>query len=183
MNKNKITITNISEEVLKKKGFDNSGCYGCACNDSCCRYGCDVDKESYDLIFQNREIIEKRIGIKLENCFEKEWSCDREYLGNNSIDTKTIGSHCVFKLKDKRGCILFHLAFDNNISKRIIPSICRLYPLTWGGGELMITDDYEKDCSCLREDNKTSKTILETQMEQIKDIFRIEGKAKEIIFS
>jgi len=179
----KITLTQISEEVLKKKGFDHRGCYGCSCNDSCCRYGCEVDKESYDLIFKNRELIEKRICMELEDCFEKEWSNDNEYLGNNSVDTKTKDGHCMFKLKGKKGCVLFELAFNDNISKRIIPTICRLYPLTWGEGELMFTDDPEQDCICHQEENKTSKNILETQMEHVKDVFRVKGRAKEIISS
>ncbi len=183
MKKSKITITDISDDVLKKKGFDHKGCYGCSCNDSCCRYGCEVDKESYDLIFQNRKIIEKSIGIKLEECFEKEWSDDDEYLGNNSVDTKTFKGYCAFKLKDKKGCILFELVSKNKVSRRIIPSICRLYPLTWGNGKLTITDDREKHCNYLQKDNKSKKTVLETQMEHVKDIFHIEGKAKEIISS
>ena len=183
MKKSKIVINEIHKEVLTKKGFDHRGCYGSPCKSACCRYGCEVDKESYNLIFKNKKLIEGRLGINLDDFFEKEWSNDKEYLGNNSVDTKTRNGYCVFKLNEAKGCILFELAFNKQVSKRIIPSICRLYPLTWGGGELMVTDDYEKSCNCIHKDNKATKNILETQIEHIKDIFRIEGKAKEIISS
>ena len=65
----KIKISKISKKVFSKKGFDSVGCHTSSCNDSCCMASADVDKESYDLIFQHRELIEKELGVKLEDCF------------------------------------------------------------------------------------------------------------------
>ena len=177
MKLNKIRINKISRAVLKKKGFDHRGCYGSSCNDACCRYGCNTDRESYELIIRHRKAIETRLGVSIEDCFKGKWSDDSEFLGGNSIDTTTIKGFCAFKLPDEKGCILYELAMRKKASKRIIPSICRLYPLTWGGGELMMSD-CEFDCNCLEKNNKSPHSILQTQKDHIRDIFVMEGKAK-----
>ena len=171
---NKIPISKISQKVFSQKGFGSKGCYGCSCKDECCRFGADVDKEAYDLILKYRADIEKIIKIKIENCFENEWSGDKELLGKNSIRTK-IGKNnfCVFHLSNKKGCALFELSKNKKLPKRIIPSICRLYPLNWNNGEIVLDDDIELHCNCLNIMNKTQKSIFENQKEHIEDIFKI----------
>ncbi|MFH1275681.1 MAG: hypothetical protein ABIH82_01065 [Candidatus Woesearchaeota archaeon] len=178
---NKIKISKISEECFQQKGFDEKGCFNCSCNDSCCRYGADFDKESYDLVLSNKNLIEPLIKMKIENCFEKEFSDDKEFLGNNSIRSLTgKNSFCVFHNSAGKGCVLYNLVNQNKINKRIVPSICRLFPLSWGDGQLYVSTDEEscfpKDCNCLHIKNVTSKSIFETQKNEMDDIFNIEVK-------
>lgn len=168
-----IRIFRISDEVFRHKGFDERGCYGCSCNDSCCRYGCDVDKESFELILANRQIIEETVGIRLEDCFETEWSNDDDFLGKNSIRATKRGNYCAFHFQDGRGCVLFRLVFNEGLPKRIIPSICRLYPLSWDKGEIHMYAPIECTCNCVQSDNMGMKNIMETQKEQVRDIFEI----------
>ena len=178
----KIKISKISKKVFSKKGFDSVGCHTSSCNDSCCMASADVDKESYDLIFQHRELIEKELGVKLEDCFLRKWTGDKEFLGGNSIGTNQSKDYlCMFRLPNRKGCVLYKLVEEGNAKRRIIPSICRLYPLTWGGGELCFEDDIKPDCRCLHRDNGSSKSIFETQSNEIKDIFEISDKCKKDI--
>ncbi len=179
--KDKIKISKISKQSFIQKGFDERGCFGCKCNDSCCKYGSDFDKESYDLVISNKNLIEPLINKKIEDCFEKKWSNDNEFLGNNSTSSIK-GNHgfCVFHNTEGKGCILYNLVNVKKINKRIIPSICRLFPLNWHKGELIVYNEQKKevipnDCNCVDLQNTTSKNILETQKKEINDIFDIDN--------
>jgi hypothetical protein len=170
----------ISDQCFTQKGFNEAGCYGCDCNDSCCKFGADFDKESYDLVIANNEEIEKLVNRKIEDCFEKEWSNDSEFLGNNSIrSVKGDHGYCIFHNTEGKGCILYKLESQGKINRRIIPSICRLFPLSWENGNLIVYHEQKDsviphDCNCVESINTTSKNILETQKEEILDIFNLD---------
>jgi hypothetical protein len=172
----KIKISKISEDVYSHKGFDKNGCVGCQCTDQCCLHGADVDKEAYDLIKHYREQIERMTTIAFEDLFEDTWSGETDFLGGNSIRSR-VGEtgYCIFHFTEHKGCILFKLAFHDGLPKRIIPSICRLFPLTWNNGSL---EYYRKEaipftCNCLEPANRTTKSVFQTQKEAIADIFEI----------
>ena len=172
----KIKITKISDEIYSLKGFDEQGCLGSQCRDLCCAYGADVDKEAYELIEEHREKIERISDTRFEDFFEPAWSGEKDFLGGNSIRSK-VGSAgcCIFRLLGQKGCVLFKLAAEEHLSRRIIPSICRLFPLTWNNEAL---EYYEKEnipvtCNCLELRNRTERSVFETQQEAIDDIFEI----------
>jgi len=173
----KIKISEISDQCYTLKGFDNRGCYGCKCDDSCCKFGADFDKTSFDLIHQHRILVEEKLDIKIENCFEDLFSNDKEFLGENSIRS-LVGSNgfCVFHNQNKKGCILYQIVDENkNVNRQLIPSICRLFPLSWNNGKLMIYSEQENskipdDCNCIEIENNSTKNILETQKKELDDI-------------
>lgn len=174
----KIKILKISKKCYLQKGFDDHGCYGCECDDSCCKFGADFDKESYDLVAENKQIIGEIIGKRIENWFEIKFSNDLEYLGKNSIRSiKGENGYCVFHKQKGKGCILYQLVSSGKITnRRIIPSICRLFPLSWNKSELIVCDEeggtIPKDCNCLKS-NITRKSLFDTQKKEIDDIFDI----------
>jgi len=170
---NKLKISRINPKVHKFKGFNDIGCYGCQCKDACCRYGADIDKETYDLIFKYRKLIEKEIGVILEDCFEKKWTPQNDYLGGKCIRSKTSKRYCVFHLPKGKGCVLYFLHHKNKLSRRIIPSICRLYPLTWNKEEIKLVNGIESTCNCLEKCNMTMKSVYATQNKDVEDIFDI----------
>jgi len=175
---NKIKITKISDEVYKQKGYDKRGCYNTKCDDKCCLGGCDMDKETYDLVIKHRKIIEKELGINLDKCFKNKWSGDKDYLGEDSIETaEGKNGLCIFHMPDRKCCVLYKLVIENNLPRRMIPSICRLYPLNWDNGLLYVYEDIEKSCNCQRDDNRTKKNAFETQKNEMEDICDIANNA------
>jgi hypothetical protein len=172
----KIIITRIADELYSLKGFNELGCIGSTCADICCEYGADVDKESYELIREHREKIERISRVRFDGFFEQEWSGDSDFLGGDSIRSRVGASGtCVFRLPEQKGCVLFKLAAEEHLPRRIIPSICRLFPITWNNGTM---EYYEKEnipsiCNCLEPGNTTARTVFETQAEAIEDIFEI----------
>ncbi len=172
----KIKISKIAEEVHALRGFDEQGCLGSPCGDICCEHGADVDREAFDLILKHKDKIEYLNNIKFEDFFEGEWSGDSDFLGGNSIRSKVGASgRCIFRVPDNKGCILFKLVMQEGLPRRIIPSICRLFPLTWDNGLLEYYDkgNIPITCNCLEIENTTTKSVFETQQDAIEDIFEI----------
>lgn len=172
----KIVIKKISKKVFTQKGFDERGCYGCDCKDLCCRHGCDVDFRCFEEIFKNRRIIEKALGKKLEDCFEKRIYNSREYLGGKVARSKKLETgFCAFHNKEGKGCVLYKLVSKKKISRVSVPSICRLFPISWGDDTLYLYNEEDgsipKSCNIFEKQNKTKKSIFETQEKEIKDIF------------
>ncbi len=153
------------------------GCIGSNCSDACCKYGADFDRAAFELVFKHREQVESLTGLTVEHCFENEWSGEVDYLGGDSIRSKVGPSgYCVFHTPEGKGCILYKLVMTADVSRRVLPSVCRLYPLTWGGGELAVynesgEDIIEPDCVCLNPDKSSSCNLLVTQKHEIDDIF------------
>lgn len=169
----KIGIKKVSEKLFTQRGFKDKGCYNSGCMDACCRKGCDVDKESYDLIVRHREVIEKMLGRSLEQCFVSEWSGQADFLGKNSISSTVINGMCPFHTPNGKGCVLWQLVMHDNCPRRIIPSTCRLYPVSWNLGELNIVDEIEKECICLDPLHCGAVTLWESQSDAIEDIFQL----------
>ena len=180
---NKIKLSKISKKCNTQKGFNNKGCFGCSCKDLCCfDANVDFDKESYELFMKYKALIEPIIKKPIEACFEKGWYNESDYLGGNmkgAINNKD--GYCIFHNEGGKGCILFNIVLENKLSQRMIPSICRLFPLSWMDGELVVYDEDGEDiippeCNCMDPKNKTKKTVLDTQKKAVEDIFEINSK-------
>ena len=79
-------------------------------------------------------------------------------------------------MPEQKGCVLFKLAEEEQLPRRIIPSICRLFPISWNNGTM---EYYEKEnipavCNCLDPGNTNARAVIETQSEAIEDIFEIQ---------
>ncbi|MCX6710161.1 MAG: hypothetical protein NTV63_04405 [Candidatus Woesearchaeota archaeon] len=175
----KIKISRIQKKIFSHKGFDPCGCYGSSCNDSCCSEGADIDRESYALIIKHRKEIEALIKSSVGKCFSRKWGRDDEYLGKGYIRSRMKKGFCIFHLSGEKGCALFRLSQKKGISRRIIPSICRLYPLSWNKGRLYIHKSIKSGCGCLSSKSELSKSVFETQKKEIDEIFKIKLKRKK----
>ena len=144
----KIKIRKVEHDLHKQRGFDDSGCLGCLdCKDTCCSEGADVDKVSHELIFKNREHVEGVVGAKVEDCFDGNWLGDAEYPGGDAIGSKVKDGFCAFKLRNGKGCALFKLVHEKGLSARMVPAICRTYPVTWAGGVLKLDEWKHERCN------------------------------------
>jgi len=176
----KIKIKSVSEKCFTSKGFGTK-CFSSSCRDKCCRYGADFDKESYETAYENRGLIEAATGIDLDLCFEDEWQGDENYLGGDCIYSKVISSgYCAFHSPSGKGCVLYQVVEKHGISRRLIPSICRLYPLTWSDEGVLIVydeegDDIESGCACTDPNLMSKFSLLETQKREIEDIISFQG--------
>jgi len=180
----KIEIDGVAEEIFNQNGFAEKGCFNSECKDACCRQGCDVDKEAYELIFLYRAQLENMLGFPLEECFETRWSGQTDFLGNDSISSTLRNGTCPFHLSFGKGCLLWQMVIMENLPRRMIPSTCRLYPITWDKGMMRVISNIEKSCSCIEPSGAGAASLWETQKEAIEDIFlirdgRVKGREKD----
>ncbi len=179
----KIKITEIDPDIYTQKGLFGTGCYGSNCDDICCEYGCDVDGASYKLIKKYSKLIEPIIKAKIEDCFSTELKEDDDYIGGSWRETavRESDNRCAFHLIGKQGCSLFYLWATKGLTKRLIPTICRTYPITWNRGRLFVDRPLRWACKCrerVPNELKPAPSIYETQKKEIHALFDIQEKKR-----
>jgi len=173
----KIPLCNVHEDVHCMNGFSKDGCINSDCQDLCCTDGAQFDRRAHELVVKHWDRIKSLIIKETpEECFEGKWLNDHEYVGGNAVDSKvdpTTG-YCIFHLPSGKGCSLFRLVFSEGASKELIPSICRLFPVTWNNGNLIVThkSDIPHACECLTS-KKKRPSLFETQKHAIEEIFEL----------
>ncbi len=176
MSVKKITIRSVDPEVFTHKGLFDEGCYGSRCNDDCCVYGCDVDYASYKLILKHRRLIEPLIKAKVEDCFSTELKEDDDYIGGAFRETEVRESDelCAFHLRGKKGCSLFYLWATKGLPKKLVPTICKVYPITWHRGKLFVDRPLKRACKCREKKPagvKAVPSIFDTQRRDVLALF------------
>lgn len=176
-----IPITRVSPQVHRLKGFPSGpfcACLTCMCGEdgrggACCDEGVYADKESYDLIIRHGKRLEAVVG-PVEACFERRWKKDDdEYLGKKAIGTRTRNGMCMFRKGGR--CAIVELVLKEGLPRRMIPSACRIYPLTWDKGVLKLCR-LRKRCVCVDRDNRTRRSIFQTQRDDVRDIFSFDER-------
>ncbi len=123
----------------------------CQQNDACCRYGCDVDLFERDRILARAPAIAKVLRPELrdtarwfdESQPEESESASGTVIRTGKQDPTREAGKCVFLGHDQRGCALHRAALENDFApEEIKPAVCRLYPLSYGEGQLALADDF-----------------------------------------
>jgi len=182
----KIPITKIDPDVFHLRGIAEgsfSKCLESPCGrskgDGCCWWGVSVDRESYGLMKKHQKRLDAFLPVPLDECFEGT-NDDPEFLGGGAIDTKVRKDHwCALHHTDKRGCALVDFVFKNGLPHRMIPSACRIYPLTWERGKLKVAKTIYKNCHCLLDQHTVDESFFESHRKELEDIFAIDPQAIE----
>lgn len=173
----KIKINRIDPAIKRRKGLFGGGCISSQCNDDCCVWGCDVDLGTLKLILKHKDVIEPLINSTVEECFSTPLKIDDDYIGGAYRETRVRKSDglCAFHLIGKRGCSLFNAWAKHNLPKMIVPTICRVYPVTWHRGRLFADSPIKKLCKCREKTLPGEKTpsMYETQEKEILELFDI----------
>src|SRR5262245_15640834 len=140
--------------------------------DACCQYGCDVDLTERDAILARAELIRPVLAAAVR---ELPWfdesapERDPDTPSGTVVRTAVHQGGCLFLAHDLRGCAIHRASLEQGWDFRgVKPSICRLFPLTYGDGAIMVSDDYV-DYSCAYEPN--APTLYRVAREALADIF------------
>ncbi len=173
----RIKIRYVDPDIKTQRGLFGGGCMNAQCQDICCENGCDVDLAGLRLIYRYRHIIEPLIKAKIEDCFSTELKEDDDYIGGAYRETAVRESdgRCAFHLVGRKGCSLFYLWVKKRLPKRIVPTICRTYPITWHRGRLFVDRPLRRDCKCMEKRPQGIKvpSLYETQKREIRALFDI----------
>ena len=119
--------------------------------DACCQYGCDVDLYERDAILARAASIKPVLRAEVRELpwfDESEPEHDPDVPSGTVVRTATHGDGCLFLAHDRRGCAIHRASLEQGWDFHgVKPSICRLFPLSYGEGMIVVSDDYH-DYSC-----------------------------------
>lgn len=173
---NRIKVTSIAPDIHVQNGLFDEGCYEKDCEDICCQYGCDVDRSSLKLIEKYKKRIEPLVKAKIEDCFSTPLKADDDYIDGGWRETAVRPSidRCMFHFPDKKGCTLYYLHKIKGLPKKLVPTICKTYPITWNRGELFIDRPLRSECKCLdATGGREVPSIFDTQKHELGAVFDI----------
>lgn len=141
-------------------------------NDACCQYGCDVDLTERDAILARADAIRPVLAAEVRDLpwfDDSEPEQDPDTPSGTVIRTAVHDGGCLFLSHDGRGCAIHRAALEQGWDFRgVKPSICRLFPLTYGDGAIFVSDDYP-DYSCAYEPD--APTLYRVARETLADVF------------
>jgi Fe-S-cluster containining protein len=140
--------------------------------DACCQYGCDVDLTERDAILARADAIRPVLSAEVRDLpwfDESNPELDPDTPSGTVVRTAVHNEGCLFLSHDKRGCAIHRASIEQGWDFRgTKPTICRLFPLTYGEGAIFVSDDYP-DYSCAYE--PTAPTLYRVARDAIGDIF------------
>lgn len=140
--------------------------------DACCQYGCDVDLTERDAIHARAESIRPILSEKARSLpwfDESAPEQDPDTPSGTVVRTAVLDGGCLFLSHDKRGCAIHRAALEQGWDFRgVKPTICRLFPVTYGEGAIFVADDYP-DYSCAFQDD--APTLYRVARTALADIF------------
>jgi Fe-S-cluster containining protein len=146
-------------------------------NDACCQYGADVLVPEKQAIL--RRATEIAAILKEDRRDRSGWFDERDpepdpnapegiLLRTATADPDDETSGCVFLQHDgERGCGLHRAALVHGFDPaEIKPAVCRLYPLSFGGGRLGLSPDFT-DYSCAGDSGPTVYRLMRAVIGEI----------------
>ena len=157
--------------------------------DACCQYGCDVDLFERDKILARANAIRPLLVQAVQHApwfDESAPEHDPDVPSGTVVRTAVHEDGCLFLAHDRRGCAIHRAALEQGWDYRgVKPSICRLFPLTYGEGAIFVSDDYP-DYSCAYEpDAPTMYRVARTALGEIfgEDLVRAMDAAEAFVLS
>jgi Fe-S-cluster containining protein len=141
-------------------------------HDACCQYGCDVDLHEKDAILARAESIKPVLAPEVRDLpwfDESEPEQDPDVPSGTVVRTAVHTKGCLFLSHDKRGCAIHRASLEQGWDFRgVKPSICRLFPLSYGEGMILVSDDYV-DYSCAYQAD--APTLYQVARDALADLF------------
>lgn len=139
--------------------------------DACCQYGVDVDVAERDAIRSRAG----EIGALLSDAVARvPWFGDAEaqdvdFPSGRYVRTTTHQGGCIFLAHDGRGCAIHRASIEGGWDYRgVKPNVCRLFPLSYSGESILLSDDYP-DYSCARD--PSAPTVYRVGRDALGSIF------------
>ncbi len=117
--------------------------------DACCQYGVDADAAERAAIEARRSDIAALLRPEAARAgwFGAE-TADADFPSGRTVRIQRLAGGCVFLAHDRRGCAIHRAALEGGWDVHgVKPAVCRLFPMTYQGDALVLSDDYV-DYSC-----------------------------------
>jgi hypothetical protein len=133
-------------------------CMACGfCADACCQHGVDVSIVERERILARAPEIEPLVGAPPSEWFEPAITEDEDFPGGAATRTMVVNGRCIFLRRDARGCTLHALSLATSDDYPLLkPIVSTLFPVTFGGGALLCSEELTDDTLVCRGDGPTA---------------------------
>jgi hypothetical protein len=137
------TIAAVDRALFERRYY--SQCMACGfCADSCCAHGVDVDGNVEAALMAQAPAIERYTGVAASEWFGGAAEKDDDAPGGTLRRTAVRDGYCVFHTPGGRGCMLHSYALASGHDYHAVkPMVSTLFPVTFGGGVLVVSDELE----------------------------------------
>jgi hypothetical protein len=137
------TIAAVDRAIFERRYY--SQCMSCGfCADSCCSHGVDVDGSVEAALLADASAIERFTGVPVSAWFRGPAEADEDAPGGTLRRTAVRDGYCVFHTPGGRGCMLHSYALVTGRDYHDVkPMVSTLFPVTFGGGALLVSDELE----------------------------------------
>jgi len=112
------------------------------CADWCCTHGVDVSVVERDRILARADELARVIALPRERWFVDEVTPDADFPGGAATRTAVVDGACVFLRREGRGCLIHGaLLAAGEDYHALKPMVSSLFPVTFGGGALLCSDE------------------------------------------
>lgn len=134
-------VREVDSAIFRRRYFGH--CFGCTfCNDSCCDHGVDVALVERDRILARADELEPKVGVPRSRWFVDAITADEDFPGGEATRTAVVNGTCVFRISGARGCALHAFALERGDDYHDIkPMVSSLFPVTFGGGALVCSEE------------------------------------------
>jgi hypothetical protein len=139
------TIRAVDPAIFTRRYF--AACMSCGfCRDGCCAHGVDVDGRVMVAILSQASRIEAVVGVPRTEWFAGPTEVDADAPGGSTRRTAVRDGYCVFHDSRGRGCLLHGYALATGQDYHDLkPMVSTLFPVTFGDGALLVSDELEDD--------------------------------------
>jgi Fe-S-cluster containining protein len=161
------TVGRVDDAIFVATYFGH--CMDCTyCRDSCCQYGCEVERPRYEALLAHADELEAYLGVARSRWFRDHWQDDPDYPGGECIRSAAvpeaefpgpvtlpradlIDAACVFLNRQGRGCRIHSFCLERGVDVHDLkPMICLLFPVSFTAGLLMpALEIRERSLACL----------------------------------
>ena len=136
-------VVAVDRAIFTRRYF--ARCMACAfCADSCCAHGVDVDGRVEAALLAESVAIERHIGVAASEWFGAPAIADDDAPGGTLRRTAIRDGYCVFHAPGGRGCMLHSYAIASGRDYHTLkPMVSTLFPVTFGDGALVVSDELE----------------------------------------
>jgi hypothetical protein len=150
------TIAAVDPAIFERRYF--ARCMACGfCADSCCAHGVDVDGRVEAALVAEASAIERHTGVPMSDWFRGPAAADEDAPGGSLRRTTVRDGYCVFHTRGGRGCMLHSYALATGRDYHMLkPMVSTLFPVTFGGGALVVSDELDDGSLACHGDGPTA---------------------------
>ena len=141
-------------------------CMSCSfCADWCCTHGVDVSVVERDRILARADELARVVAVPRERWFVDEVTPDADFPGGAATRTAVVDGACVFLRRGGRGCLIHGALLASGEDYHALkPMVSSLFPVTFGGGALLCSDELHDGSLVCAGDGPTAYEMARSEL-------------------